>query len=125
VLISSDSYARSGIVGGIGQCGGIFVFDYVGGAWSQDVPGASNEGGVFIFDLAAPLCHPGFGDADADGDVDLADWAIFTECLHGPATPPAPAAPLTAGQCLASFDVDADADVDLEDAAMVQGRFGN
>jgi hypothetical protein len=50
------------------------------------------------------------GDADDDGDLDLADFAAFQRC-HA-----------TAGQgCLAGFDYDDDQDVDLIDLATFLG----
>jgi hypothetical protein len=50
------------------------------------------------------------GDADHDGDVDLADWVEWPNCAAGPdVNPPTP-------DCV-TFDFDADDDVDLEDYA--------
>ncbi|MFH1111286.1 MAG: hypothetical protein V1790_19135 [Planctomycetota bacterium] len=72
------------------------------------------------------------GDGDSDGDVDLADWPRFWECLTGPVCdsggcdPPAWAvAPLELDleRCL-MMDQDYDGDVDLRDAAVFCGRFG-
>jgi hypothetical protein len=57
--------------------------------------------------LSGPLSAAILGDADADGDIDLADHADFVECLTGPtgnATPPC-----------TLVDLDADGDVDLGD----------
>jgi len=53
------------------------------------------------------------GDADGDGDVNLADYAAFPPCLTGPA-----ATPYGAG--CGVFDFDVDADVDLADYASFQ-----
>jgi len=53
------------------------------------------------------------GDADADGDIDLADHAAFVDCMTGPlgvATPPC-----------TLLDLDVDGDVDLRDFAAMQG----
>lgn len=83
-----------------------------------------NAGGLnWTIDL---LCSPNPctpGDFDGDGDVDLADHAIFAACLFGPDTAPAPALPLTAQQCLAVFDLDGDFDVDLHDFRALQSLF--
>jgi len=56
------------------------------------------------------------GDADDDGDADLDDFAIFTDCLTGPDMTPMPTrSGMTAVGCLAVFDQDTDGDVDLDD----------
>ncbi|MFH0982293.1 MAG: M28 family peptidase [Planctomycetota bacterium] len=63
------------------------------------------------------------GDFDGDGDVDLADYAVFADCMAGPETTPAPAPPATAQDCLNVFDFDVDSDVDLTDFAGFQEGF--
>jgi parallel beta-helix repeat protein len=55
------------------------------------------------------------GDFAGDGDVDLADYARFTQCLGGPAHPAGYTPP--SRQCRTVFDFDVDNDVDLSDAA--------
>ena len=51
------------------------------------------------------------GDSDADGDIDLTDYAFFANCLDGPrGTDP----PYVAADC-ARVDFNGDGDVDLED----------
>lgn len=55
-------------------------------------------------------------DYDDDGDVDLDDHEVFTDCLAGPGALPAPAS-VTVQECLDAFDVDEDMDVDLFDYA--------
>jgi len=55
------------------------------------------------------------GDFDADQDVDLDDFAAFTDCLAGPDAPPDPADAACVGACLSAFDWDDDGDVDLAD----------
>ncbi len=57
------------------------------------------------------------GDYNADGNVDLADYPGFVECLAGPGVPPQLPAAQCVPACLAAFDFDADNDVDLEDFA--------
>lgn len=54
-------------------------------------------------------------DFDADGDVDLVDFATFQGCFNGPNRPIAPAC--------AGADFDHDNDVDLMDFATFQGCF--
>ncbi len=62
-------------------------------------------------------------DFDADGDVDLRDYAGFHACFAGPDCLPAlPIAGCTE-TCLAAFDADADSDVDLADLAMFSRLF--
>jgi len=56
-----------------------------------------------------------FHDADADGDVDIGDFAAFVECLSGPA------ATLTRG-CQV-FNQDGDRDVDLADLRSFENAF--
>jgi hypothetical protein len=56
------------------------------------------------------------GDFDADGDVDLADFAEFVDCLKGPTG----AVSTCAWACLAAFDTDGSQTVDLADHAAFQ-----
>ncbi|MFH0983678.1 MAG: hypothetical protein V2A79_19360 [Planctomycetota bacterium] len=42
------------------------------------------------------------GDFDGDGDVDLADYGFFDDCMAGPAVPPHPPAVRCAGAGLAA-----------------------
>jgi hypothetical protein len=70
-------------------------------------------------DLTVTVLLP--GDADEDGDVDLADYIVFADCLAGPGTLPAPTMPgITVEDCLDTFDSESDFDVDLADWARVQ-----
>jgi len=56
------------------------------------------------------------GDYDADGDVDLDDFARFAPCLTGPGQgPPAAGCDL--------FDFDLDGDVDMGDVRLFQASF--
>jgi len=64
------------------------------------------------------------GDFDQDGDVDLDDYAVLTDCLAGPDATPAPTDPqVTAQECLDVFDSDVDDDVDVEDFASFQNQY--
>ena len=63
------------------------------------------------------------GDFDGDGQVSLADFLAFTDCLAGPALVPAPTSPVTPSDCLSVFDFDFDADADLDDFAVLQPAF--
>ncbi|MCB9849204.1 MAG: exo-alpha-sialidase [Phycisphaerales bacterium] len=71
-----------------------------------------NENGVP--DECEITCGVG-GDTDADGDVDLDDYARFADCLNGPAGGLAP-------NCACS-DLDGDGDVDMLDFATFQLSF--
>ncbi len=55
------------------------------------------------------------GDADRDGDVDVADYLQLVECFAGPATP-------IASDCDV-FDFNGDGDVDLADFVAFQAAF--
>jgi hypothetical protein len=57
------------------------------------------------------------GDFDGDGDVDLSDFATFTDCMGG-------SGQAAAGECATAFDADLDTDVDLADFAAFQAEFG-
>jgi hypothetical protein len=60
----------------------------------------------------APLA----GDFEGDGDVDVADYALFSQCLGGPSSAPSP-------ECSAFInpDLDDDEDVDLADFSTFLG----
>ena len=55
------------------------------------------------------------GDFDHDGDVDLADYLVITNCFAGAGTPPASGCQPT--------DLDADNDIDLADLLLFQAAF--
>jgi hypothetical protein len=57
------------------------------------------------------------GDYNADGAVDLSDFALLPDCLFGPGVLPAPVETATSVKCLEAFDFDGDSDVDLQDVA--------
>lgn len=60
----------------------------------------------------------GYGDFDGDGDVDLGDFATFSQCFGGSGLPPA-------GGCPPGVDADSDGDgdVDLTDFAAFSQNF--
>ena len=63
----------------------------------------------------------GPGDLDGDGDIDLDDAAVFTDCMAGPDASPKPASEgVGQDHCLVAFDFDEDSDVDLEDFGVFQ-----
>jgi hypothetical protein len=59
---------------------------------------------------------PGAGDMDADGDVDSADYALFSPCVTGAKSGPVPS------PC-SQADLDHDNDVDQADFGMMQRAF--
>lgn len=62
------------------------------------------------------------GDYDNNGQVNLADYAHFADCMAGPQSPPAPVIQgSSAGACLAAFDFNTDGDVDSQDYATFAG----
>jgi hypothetical protein len=64
------------------------------------------------------------GDADDDGDADLNDFAVLTDCLAGPAALPTPSrSGVSREECLRVFDRDADEDVDVADLSALLGAF--
>ncbi|MBN1514811.1 MAG: S8 family serine peptidase [Phycisphaerae bacterium] len=73
---------------------------------------------VFLGNSSLPAPGPILGDADGDGDVDVADYLAFAACLSGPGQPCPP------GDCPGVIppgpDLDRDADVDLADFATLQ-----
>jgi hypothetical protein len=82
--------------------------------------------GVWNVDHArlAVTCATGTpGDADLDGDVDLADHAALAGCLTGPQNTDRPTG---CPPCAyARLDADGDDDIDLRDFAELMERFGN
>ncbi|MFH0983682.1 MAG: hypothetical protein V2A79_19380 [Planctomycetota bacterium] len=66
----------------------------------------------------------GGGDFDADGDVDLADYGPFADCIAGPDVAPPTLAVGCTGTCLAAFDFDADGDIDFADFSEFTLHFG-
>ncbi|MHC4065121.1 MAG: pre-peptidase C-terminal domain-containing protein [Planctomycetota bacterium] len=77
---------------------------------------------LYVWPMAAPFGAIGgqpffvYGDADDDGDVDLLDYALFTDCLTGPGGGP------VLSTCRV-FDAEPDDDVDLDDFAALQTAF--
>ena len=69
-------------------------------------------------DQVLTVTHGGFGDLDADGDVDTADYAIFEACITGPGN----GSIIYAPGCQAA-DINADGAVDLADFARIAPRF--
>lgn len=65
--------------------------------------------------LDAPELNQIPGDFDADGDVDVADFGVFTACFSGAGNPVPPG-------CEAA-DFDCDGDVDIEDFAVFAANF--
>ncbi len=82
--------------------------------WTADGAGdvliGSGDGTVRLYQaVTVPSDH------DHDGDIDLADYDVFEECLGGPAGAPA--------DCCFGSDLDDDGDADLVDFAAFQRAF--
>lgn len=67
---------------------------------------------------ATLLVGPAQANFDCDADVDLQDFATFSQCYNGSAVPPAPSCPPGA-----DADLDDDGDVDLADFARLASVF--
>jgi endonuclease I len=91
---------------------GVYTAVYTINVADEDLPGGV-VGNPLTLTVTATVAASLPYDADGDGDVDAADWAIFADCLLGPA----------AGYATPSCDAldgDFDGDVDLLDAAGFQ-----
>lgn len=77
---------------------------------SRSYDAGTGDGDYYLVKLAPP------GDADGDGDVDLADFGHFLACFNGPAQP-------AAGPDCGDMDADGDGDVDLADFGRFLGCF--
>ena len=66
-----------------------------------------------------------FGDLDLDGDIDVADYISFTECVGGAGERPPSACcrGTRRGPCDSPADLDGDGDVDLTDVVIFQASF--
>jgi choice-of-anchor B domain-containing protein len=83
---------------------------------------SDRERGLFIFDiLVDSACALPNGDADGDDDIDLDDYARFTDCAAQPEPPLTPESALTP-ECV-TFDFDGNGRVDLLDFAAFQAAF--
>jgi len=80
----------------------------------EELPLASVTPGLFFLRLICPVTSP---DANADGVVDLLDFAAIQRCFTGPA-------PVICGTGCAGRDLDGDDDIDLVDFAKFQTLFG-
>jgi len=92
-------------------------------ALGQPVDQSADEPLLFAGTVAGVYRRVDAADLDADGDVDLEDYAGFAQCIRGPGKPPDPPPPLTVADCLEAFDADGDKDVDLGDYAGVQEAY--
>ena len=63
------------------------------------------------------------GDFNADGAIDLLDFAAFALCSGGPGAAPPFTYPECADMCLTAFDIDADTDIDFADFSLLVDDF--
>jgi hypothetical protein len=78
--ISFDT--RSSLAGGGRQARIDFVSGRLHGyAWGENVGWLNLDDAVEYVAFAWPTCHEPFADADGDGDVDQADFAVLQRCL--------------------------------------------
>jgi beta-glucanase (GH16 family) len=96
----------------------------VGGDWPGNPDGSTTFPQYHEIDYVRVYVATDPGDFDADGDVDLDDYAVFDDCVNGPGATPSPTPPTAAGDCLLAFDFDDDADTDLADFAVFQSAAG-
>ena len=80
---------------------GSYTHTAIWGSPGQDVHGTLGSAIVTIVSC-------GTADSDADGDVDLDDYAIFADCMGGPGV-------TATSTCRCVFDFESDGDVDLAD----------
>ncbi len=93
--------------------GELWSIDLEGGTYLETVLGPINAQGVSNRTVMGLVFTCGTsGDADCDGDVDLADYSLFQDCTAD-ASPP---------MC-AAFDHDSDGDIDLLDWSALQLEF--
>lgn len=106
----------------VGEC----CFDFFGCFPAYPRSNCCTDGGVPDCapncDAPGETCYNGclYGDADLDGDIDLADLRALGECFSGPNDHPSFVIPGVA--CRTVFSVDGDNDVDLDDFLKVQSR---
>jgi hypothetical protein len=87
------------------------------GTWYLHVQGYNGEDAANgTYDYSIIATYRVAADLDHDGDVDLADFAVFQGCFNGPNRPGR-----SSGCDVA--DLDADLDVDLADFAIFQACF--
>ena len=111
-----------------GNALGIFIFpeplDSLGEREAESWDGATGaHGGVGIPTLTVEFTNPVApsvaytvpGDADHDGDVDIADFMAMMECFGG--------SNVQVGDDCSAFDFDGDGDIDLSDQVALQSAF--
>jgi len=86
-----------------------------GYAWGENVGWINLDNSTAYVSVASPDCRDPFADADGDGDVDQADFAVMQICVSGEFTP-APAGCICFDRPKAGFPR-GDNDVDPDDLA--------
>lgn len=97
----------------------LFIPETLGGAETiiiNGIPGLDVHGSLGNATVRIVTILP--CDFDMDGDVDLSDFAIFSQCFSGALMPPSPSCPFGV-----NADLDSDGDVDLADFAFFSQKF--
>ncbi|NOX59144.1 MAG: hypothetical protein GXP29_09850, partial [Planctomycetes bacterium] len=72
---------------------------------------------------STPLSVAASADFDGNGNIDIADYARFAECITGPCPSDSCATPIYGSACCAIADLDSDGDVDETDFGFLQNVF--
>lgn len=113
---SIDAGGGSSVSGALVLSGTIGQHDVHPDSPSSAGGGYQLTGGFWA--MPAPTPPTPCGDFDQDGDIDLSDFAVFSQCFGGALLPPAPACPNGV-----DADCDEDGDVDLADFAVFSQNF--
>ncbi|MBN1489926.1 MAG: hypothetical protein JXA69_08420 [Phycisphaerae bacterium] len=89
---------------------------------SNSVTMTSDKTVTLVFEPTGPTCNDPVQDTDGDGDVDLTDFGVFSQCFNGPNRAYAASLPEVLAKC-ECLDQDIDNDVDLTDFGVFSSCF--